>query len=112
MTYPFRAEFVAIDPERYTAAYIDEKVLSGAWRLWSDGRAAILAEIRSFPTGVKEVHGIAAAGDLQAIVGLIPLAEQWGRENGCKWAIIESREGWLRMLPGYFAHTVAARKEL
>lgn len=109
---PFRRAFVDLDPERYPAWYFDEQVLSGAWRCWSDSRAAILAEIREYPSGAKEVHGVAAAGDLEAIVGLIPFAEQWGREEGCSRAVIESRPGWERVLPDYELHQVSVRKDL
>lgn len=107
-----REAFISLDPDRYPAWYIDCMVERGDWRCWGNERAAILAEIKEYPSRLKEVHGIAAAGDLQEIVNLIPFAEAWGRENGCVRAVIESREGWLRMLPDYCAHTVAARKEL
>lgn len=108
----FREDFAALDPDRYPAWHIDEQVASGKWRCWGNDKAAILAEIKTYPAGLREVHGIAAAGDLQEIVTLIPHAEEWGRQHGCVRAVIESREGWLRMLPDYCAHTVAARKEL
>lgn len=108
----FRDEFVSLDPERYPAEYIDRRVETGAWRCWGDERAAILAEIRVYPSGAREVHGIAAAGDLAAIIGLIPLAEAWGREMGCTRAVIESRPGWERALPDYELHQVSVRKDL
>lgn len=108
----FRDEFVALDPERYPASYIDRMVWSGAWRVWGSDRAAIIAEIRRYPSGAKEVHGIAAAGDLREIVGLVPLAEAWGAQEGCRWASIESREGWERLLPGYEAAQIRIVKEL
>lgn len=108
----FRDEFAALDPDRYPADYIDRQVWTGAWRCWGDDSAAILAEIRTYPSGLREVHGIAAAGDLRAIVGLIPLAEAWGASAGCKIASIESREGWGKLLPGYRVEQVRIVKEL
>ena len=108
----FRAEFIALDPERYPPDYIDRKVSNGHWRCWGNEHAAILAEIKTFPSGVKEVHGVAAAGDLRTIIELIPRAESWGRKHGCTRAVIESRPGWDRALPTYELHQVCLRKDL
>lgn len=109
---PFREEFTALCPEKYPPAYIDAQVLSCAWQCWSDGKAAILAEIRTYPSGLKEVHGLAAAGDLESILGLIPLAEAYGRHVGCTLASIESRDGWGRLLPDYAAEQTRIVKGL
>lgn len=109
----FREDFAALDPDRYPVDYIDHQVASGAWRCWGNAHAAILAEIKTYPSGLREVHGVAAAGDLQAIIELIPLAEEWGREQGCVRAVIESRPGWERALPKEWElHQVAMRKDL
>ena len=108
----FRDEFVSLDPERYPADYIDRQVWTGHWRVWGNERAAIIAEIKVYPSGLREVHGVAAAGDLREIVGLIPYAEAWGAAAGCKWASIESRGGWERMLPGYSVSQTRIVKEL
>lgn len=108
----FRNDFVSLDPDRYPADYIDGQVTAGAWRCWGNEQAAILAEIRSYPSGAREVHGIAAAGELEQIIGLIPLAEEWGRECGCQWASIESHPAWARLLPGYEVAQVRIVKEL
>lgn len=108
----FRDEIVALDPERYPAEFIDRQVLEGAWRCWGCHEAAILAEIKTYPSGFKELHGIAAAGELRAIVGLIRLAEEWARGQGCARAVIESRPGWAKALPEYEPHQYSVRKEL
>lgn len=112
----FRAEFVALDPERYPAAYIDQQVMSGRWRCWGNDRAAILAELKQYPSGAREVRGLAAAkadkAALDDIIALIPLAEQWGREAGCKWASIESHPAWARLLPGYAPSQLRIVKDL
>lgn len=94
----FRSEFHGIDPERFPADYIDRQVEKGRWRCWGNGRAAILAEIRVYPSGLKEVHGVAAAGELPEIVNLIPKAEAWGRKCRCKGAEIVSRPEWAKVL--------------
>ena len=111
---PFREEFTALCPEKYPPEYIDAMVSGGAWRCWGNERAAILAEIRTYPSGLREVHGLAAAGDVEAIVELIPLAEDWGRANGCALASIESAPAWTRIMKkhGYVTEQVRIAKGL
>lgn len=108
----FRDEFAALSPERYPADYIDRQVWTGAWRCWGNDRAAILAEIRTYPSGLREVHGLGAAGDVRAIIDLIPFAEAWGAQAGCRLASIESRQAWGKLLPGYEVEQVRIVKEL
>lgn len=109
---PMLAE--ALDPRFHTIQYLDGLVWSGRARVFTNEHAAILAEIKVYPTGACDVHGLLAAGDLEAIVELIPQAEAWGREMGCIGGIIESRPGWQRVLKdqGYAPHQIAVRKEL
>lgn len=97
----FRAEIVSLDPDRYPPEWIDAQVRGGLWRCWGNDEAVILAEVKTFPSGLREVHGLAAAGELAAIKALIPEAEAWGRECGCRDASIESRPEWARLLPEY-----------
>lgn len=113
MTYAaFRDEFAALAPEKYPPAYIDAQVTSGNWRCWSDGKAAILARIKRYPSGFREVEGLAAAGEVGSILALIVEAEEWGRQHGCKEASIASRPAWARLLPDYQVHQVRIVKEL
>ena len=112
----FRDAFAAaMDPRLYTIEHLDRLILSGEARLWSAADAAIVAEIRTFPTGARALHGLVAAGTLETITGrLIPTAEAWARERGCLLSIIESRPGWARALKpnGYSPHQLAVMKEL
>lgn len=108
----FRHEFIALAPELYPAAFIDGEVEGGAWQCLGDDQAAILFTIKNYPSGVLELEGLAAAGDMDSILKLVREAEQWGREQGCALASIESREGWARMLPDYRPHQTRIVKEL
>ena len=117
MTYArFRPMFGEVIDERYhTLAWLDEQIASGVFRYWQSANAAIVTELRSYPTGAVDLHGIIAAGELSEIVGhLIPQAEDWARRIGCVAAIIESREAWAKLLKtsGYMPHQLALRKEL
>lgn len=112
----FRDGFAeAMDPRFYTIQYIDHLYLAGRAKLFSSENAAILAEIKTYPTDAKAVHGLYATGKLAEIVSvLIPQAEEWGRANGCEHAFIDSREAWQRILgpAGFDTYKVALIKEL
>lgn len=109
---PFREQFTALCPEKYPPEYIDCQVAMCLWQCWGNGRASILAEVKQYPSGLREIHGLAAAGDLEGIIELIPLAEEYGRHVGCTIASIESREGWAKLLPGYEVEQVRIVKGL
>lgn len=112
----FRDAFAEVlDPRLYTIEWLDKQVLECKVTFWRTDKAAIIAELKIYPTGAADVHGLIAAGDMADIVEtLIPAAEQWGRDLGCLGAIIESREGWKRTLKssGYDVYQVALRKDL
>lgn len=110
----FRAGFASIiDPRFYTIEWLDQQVWAGFARCWACDDAAIIAEVKTYPTGATEVHGIAATGNLESIVNtLIPLAEEWGRSMGCITASISSRPGWVKALPDYHLYQTTIRKEL
>ncbi len=112
----FRAAFAEVMDDRYhTVDWLDEQLLTGKVKFWRSQGAAIIAEVRDYPTGAKDIHGLIAAGDLSEIVEiLIPCAERWGRDNGCIAATIESRPGWAKTLApySYETHQLTVRKEL
>lgn len=111
----FRDRFKqGLDPRFYNIEYLDWLLFSGRAAIWFSDNAAIVAEIKAFPTGAKAVVGFIAAGDKGEIAGLIPLAEDWGRANGCQFGMIDSREGWSRAMrhDGYALYKTAILKEL
>ncbi len=112
----FRPQFGEVIDERYhTLDWLDGQILSGEFRFWRSHKAAIITEMRTYPTGSCDIHGIIAAGDMGEIVhSLIPQAEGWGREQGCLAALVESRPGWVRALApsGYEVQQVIVRKGL
>ncbi len=112
----FRSQFGEVIDERYhTLGWLDGQILNGEFQVFRTDDAALVVELRDYPTGAKDVHVIIAAGDVAQIVNdLRPIAEQWGREQGCIAAIVESRPGWARHLKphGYETHQLTVRKEL
>ena len=120
----FRPLFAeALDRRLYTIEHLDRLVFSGRAQIWFGDEAAIVTEVRTYPTGARVIHGLVAAAAPGARPGravaeivetLIPRAEAWGRSIGCILAIVESRPGWARALKphGYEPHQLAVRKEL
>lgn len=111
----FRETFAsAMNQRLYNIDYLDRLILSGRARFWRTDTAAIVAEIKIFPTGAKAVHGLIAAGDLEEIKSLILQAEQWGRDAGCIGGMIDSRPGWAKAMKsaGYAPHQLALWKDL
>lgn len=98
----FRKQFAAIlDPAYYTIEWLDERVRSGEFQVFTAADSAILTQVKTYPTGLKELHGQVATGELREILSvLIPSALNFGRSIGCRVAVIESREGWSRALRG------------
>ena len=110
----FRDAFAAVlDPRLYTIEWLDDQVVTGRATVWIGRDAATITQIKHYPTGARDIEGLIAAGDLGEIVGeLIPAAEAYARKIGCVGAIIQSREGWGRVLKprGYAPYQIALRK--
>lgn len=111
----FREAFSSVMDRRfYSPEWLDGEIWSGRARLWCTKQSAIIATLKIYPTGAREVHGLVAVGGLDDIVMLIAAAEQWGRSLGCIVAGIDSREGWAKQLKGcgYEVYQTCIRKEL
>jgi hypothetical protein len=104
----------ALDPRLHGIGDVDALVWYGRARLFANERAALLAEIKPYPTGASDVHVLVGAGDLDALIALEPQLAAWGREHGCVGVLIESREGWAKVMNkhGYEPYQVSIRKEL
>lgn len=111
----WREQYATIlDPSRYPIAWLDAQVFAGFIAAWATAGAGILAKLDTYPTGLTEVHFMAAAGDLPACIELSRDVEAWGRSLGCAASVIESRPGWVKAMKpeGYSTHQVCLRKDL
>lgn len=110
----FREQFHAIlDENYYPASWLDGEIACGRMVLFTADSSAILVSVKTFPSGLKEVHGEAAVGKHAEIVRiLIPRAEKWAKSIGCASASISSRMGWVKMLPDYQIYQTTIRKSL
>lgn len=112
----FRDDLAGIlDPRFYTVQWLDGELWSGRIRLFADANSCILATLKVYPTGLKECHVEAAAGELSELVSTtIRRVEEWAQQQGCSTIVIQSREGWLKVMKasGYNLHQTAIRKAI
>jgi len=105
----------AMDRRLHTLEWLDARILAGNAQFWRSDHAAAVTEIRNYPTGAYDVHGLVAAGDIGDVRDLIiPRVEAWGRAIGALGIVVESRPGWARALRpvGFEPHQLAVRKML
>lgn len=112
----FRSAFLEVMDERYhTLDWLDGQVLDGKVQFWRSDNAALLTEIKTYPTGARDIHVVISAGDMREVIEILrPQAEAFGHSLGCIAATVESRIGWARALEpyGYETHQLTVRKEL
>lgn len=103
-----------LDPRLYTIDWLDREIVMGGALVLGNDEAVIVFEFKHYPTGASDVHGLVAAGELEAIKALIEQGEAMARDHGCVGAIISSRMGWAKVLEpqGYHIHQVTIRKDL
>ena len=117
MTYEhWRERFAdALDERLYPVEYLDALVASGEVVFWATETSALIFEIKEFPSGARAVTPVVAAGDVRELADVfLPQMNAWGREMGCTLSLIESREGWARLLKprGYAVCQVSITKDL
>jgi len=73
-------------------------VVRGEAHFWPGARSALVALAESDP-GERRLLIWLAGGDRAELEGeLLPMAEAWGRQTGCRRALIIGRPGWERTL--------------
>lgn len=103
-----------LDPRCYSIDWLDGMILAGDARVFASAGAVIVVTVKQYPAGATELHGLVAAGELDAILPLIAQAEDWARAGGVTFACIASRPGWSRVLKdrGYSLYQTELRKDL
>lgn len=82
----------------HTLDDVKAAVAAGGARLWVGARSALVALIERDP-GDRRLLIWLAGGDRQELeTEILPLAETWGRQAGCRRALIIGRAGWERTL--------------
>lgn len=103
-----------LDPRCYTIDWLDTEVGSGRIQIRSNQGAVIGFEVKVYPAGARELHGMFAVGDVGDCLALWDDAEAQATADGFEFAVIASREGWARVMRsrGYVVHQTEIRKEL
>ena len=86
----------------------------GDARLWPGDAAALVAVVETDP-GERRLLIWLAGGDRSELEDqILPVVEAWGRENGCRRAMVIGRGGWERTLKskGYAPLARIIAKEL
>lgn len=103
-----------IDERFYPLDHIEQRIEAGTIGLLYNDTSLIGIEIKDYPGGAKELHGLFACGELSGILELIDRALILGCEVGCTHATISSREGWSKLLKGrgFVPHQTSIIREL
>lgn len=87
-------EALDYDVEAYDLEGIKGRVESGEWQLFESENSVVVTEGMSLASGGVGVRVVAAAGNLQEIVGLLGTIEQEARASGCEMLTTIGRRGW------------------
>ena len=103
----------ANNPRFIPITHIDQRLSEGTAFFLGTAEAAMVVELVAYPGGAKVVNVIAAAGDMDEILG--PLGEramEFGRERGADIAMVPGRVGWKRQRPDFEHYQTILVKEL
>lgn len=98
----YLAPAVAAYGPTHTKADVWSRIEAGDAHLFAMPNAAMVVELKRWPTGFKEAVAWLAGGSLEEITAFIPKIEQWAKVEGCdRAAVVAARRGWQRQLTGY-----------
>jgi hypothetical protein len=103
-----------LDERFYPLEWLDQQIATGAIRTLANDGGFIGYEIKEYPSGAREAHGMFAVGDLDAVLELIDQVEFYARSQGFIALTIASRAGWAKALKsrGFEPHQLTIMKEL
>jgi hypothetical protein len=67
-------------------------------RFWPGPRSALVAVIETDPEDRRLLIWLAGGERQELETAILPMAEAWGRESGCRRALVIGRDGWARTL--------------
>jgi hypothetical protein len=93
----WRAEIAQMLDERfYPLRWVEAEIAAGRIETLQNDKAIIGVQLRTYPGGAVELHGMFACGDKAAISELVDHVLALAEAEGCTCAAIESRPGWAR----------------
>lgn len=111
----FRAEIEAmLDQRKWPIEWVESQIATGGIVCHENATAMIGVEVRVYPGGLRELHGMFAVGALEGILSLIDDAVLVATYAGCDTATISSRPGWAKVLKdkGFTVDQVTITKDL
>jgi hypothetical protein len=86
---------------------------AGHYQLWRIAEAAMVTEIRTYPTMLRTLNVLLLGGhDWSRWWHLWPQIERWALARGCSRAEFSGRRGWARALKGWKETTIDMEKDL
>src|SRR6185312_4273509 len=67
-------------------------------RFWPGPQSALVAVIETDPEDRRLLIWLAGGERQELETAILPMAEAWGRESGCRRALVIGRDGWARTL--------------
>lgn len=103
---PFVVRALANSGGRYEPVHVMNAAVNGEMQVWVvaenlevEPKAAVVTEVRTYPTGLKELNIFGVAGwEAAGWRHLVSQLEQYARNSGCKVAIGCGRPGWGRFI--------------
>lgn len=90
---------LGLNPALYTVEWLDRLLCDEGAGFAATDAAAMVVQLRDYPTGVKACVVVVAAGDHREIIDVLrPGIEDWARSRGCTKGIVESFPAWSRLL--------------
>jgi hypothetical protein len=77
--WPMLKEAVHRYGETHDKEHVWARIEAGYAQFWALPNSALVTEIQTYETGLREIRGWLAAGDIHEIKAFIPHLEAWGR---------------------------------
>lgn len=95
----------------WTLEAVEHEIRERRAGFWPLERSAVVTQIHEHPCG-RVLRIWLAGGDLAEIIGYLPAADVYAREQNCIAVEVEGRPGWERFLEGYEKRRVILVKDL
>lgn len=92
--------------------HVYQRLVDGRAQLWTDDTAVLVTSIERHDTGLTELYGWLAGGDMAGLLRIHDKAEAWARSAGIDRLTISGRRGFLKTLPGYRELSTTIVKDL
>lgn len=91
---------LAVGGDTHTMEDIFDAVQNDFMQCWINEDSMVITEIVRYPR-VSTCDIVIAVGNLEEVMAMQDMIEEFARENGCAKLRMQGREGWKRVLPQY-----------